>query len=431
MKTDRFDYVRPHKAIDLSNQYAKINQKDDLKTEIIENGYIIPLRKIPEDGLLFGRGGVVDKDGCFVELSSIAGRIHGGYDFKRDGFSTCDNTVVYCGYLVNQWGHFLIEAINRLWFFVENQELPYKYVFIIEENTNRVPNGNYKEFFDLLGISDRIEIINKPCRYRRIIVPECSFSYQTTWSIEYRRIFDAVIKNAMESKPDTDEYRYDKIFLSRSAFPKAKYYEIGLDMLDSFFENNGYKIIYPEKLSLRELVYYLQGAKECAAESGTTPHNILFGYPCEDLTILERQCVLNPIQQAIDIIREVNVTYIDSHYMIYPVNQGSGPFYLAYNDYLKLFAEDRTYNPPDEVYLSDGYIKKSLKKWMNVYKAENYYLWGMEGWETRCAETMFEAYTDSLKVLGPYLSGEKAFKPSQLLEKNRIKRMMKRILTGA
>ena len=30
-----------------------------------------------------------------------------------------DEKVVYCGYLVNHWGHFLIEAVTRLWYFME------------------------------------------------------------------------------------------------------------------------------------------------------------------------------------------------------------------------------------------------------------------------------------------------------------------------
>ena len=422
-----FDYVRPLKKRDLQNQYAKIVRQDNLRVETIDGGYILPLRKVPGDNLLFGRGGVLDRDGRFVELSSIPGRIEGKYETESFDDSS-DETVVYCGYLVNHWGHFLIEAVNRLWYYLDHKDNAYTYVYIVEEKAQRELSGNYKEFFELLGIADKIELINTPKSFRRIIVPECAFSFQTRWSVKYREIFDAVIWSALSSNFDKTEYEVEKVFLSRARFPKAKKYEIGLDMLDSFFENNGYKVLYPESLPLTELILYLQSAKECAAESGTTPHNILFGYEKQSLTIVERQCVINPTQQAIDIIRDADVTYIDGHYMIYPVNQSSGPYFLAYNKYLKKYADARGYSDPSSKYIAEAHIRKNLNTYFNTYKQEHYYLWGIEGWELRCADTIYEAYCESLDELKPFLSGDRIFRVGQVFEFRFIKKAIKKLL---
>ena len=50
--------------------------------------------------MLFGRGGVVDKSGNYIEKSAINNRVQFGYDFQGEEFK--NETVVYCGYLVNQ-----------------------------------------------------------------------------------------------------------------------------------------------------------------------------------------------------------------------------------------------------------------------------------------------------------------------------------------
>ena len=73
--------------------------------------------------------------------------------------------MVYCGYLVNHWGHFLVEAVNRLWYALKNDQTVDKYVFFLDEGQEREIKGNYKEFFQLLKIWDKVELINTPTKY--------------------------------------------------------------------------------------------------------------------------------------------------------------------------------------------------------------------------------------------------------------------------
>ena len=54
----------------------------------------------------------MDENGQYVELSGIPTRIWGSYAFPRAEHR--NETVVYCGFLVNHWGHFLVEAVTRL-----------------------------------------------------------------------------------------------------------------------------------------------------------------------------------------------------------------------------------------------------------------------------------------------------------------------------
>ena len=417
-------YVRPSKYADLLAQYEKIQRIDELTIETVNNGYILPLKKNFGDNLLFGRGGVVSEEKEYVQLSSIPQRVDGKYDFTKF-VQRKDETVVYCGYLVNHWGHFLIEAVNRLWFYLENKTTAYRYVFFVESGNSRLPEGNYKEFFELLGVWEKIEIINQPTQFKKIIVPESAFRGQVIWSIRYRSIFDEVTYSALSKAPETTGQLYNKIYISRSSFSKARRSEVGLDMMDNFFKKNGYEIVYPEQITLSQLILYLNRSEKCVTESGTTAHNLLFGYTGMKMAIIERCSIINPMQQALDIVRRADITYIDANYEIYPVNLGGGPYFLAYNRYLKQYTEDLKLQAPDVKYLNDRYTKKQIRKWMKLYKRNYYLMWGIEGWEIKYSRTLYEAYADSLEVLRPYLQGTVLFKFSQVFEIETIARAVK------
>ena len=166
-----YQYLRPKKAEALKKWVdAPIEVRENPDIWQGKNATILPLRRDPSFGLLFGKGGVVDCDGNYVELSSIPLRVQHSYPFENPEYR--DEKVVYCGYLVDHWGHYLIEGVTRLWYFLEDDPTIDKYVFFLDENEQREIKGNYREFLELLKIWDKLEIINKPTTYREVIVPE-------------------------------------------------------------------------------------------------------------------------------------------------------------------------------------------------------------------------------------------------------------------
>ena len=114
-----YQYLRPKKAEALKAWYDEpLAVTENPAVWRGKNATILPLRRQAEDNLLFGRGGVVDENGEYVPLSGIEGRVQFAYPAEKKEYR--DETVVYCGYLVNHWGHFLIEGVTRLWYFLEN-----------------------------------------------------------------------------------------------------------------------------------------------------------------------------------------------------------------------------------------------------------------------------------------------------------------------
>lgn len=255
--------------------------------------------------------GVVDQSGEFVQLSGVENFIIGKYDYENPKYR--DERVVYCGFFVGHWGHFLTEVIRRLWYFLENDNLSDKYIFFVRSEQNFTLEGNYREFFKLLGVLDRIEIINEPVQYKEVVVPQLSCSHKEYYSKFYKKIFSTIIANAML---ECKEQPYcDKVYFSRSRWGKA---EFGLDMMDDFFAKNGFQIIYPETLTLTQMIFIIQKADTLAAVSGTAAHNILFGKDGQELIIndLQRQNEELFREAYIDSLRDIKNDEFDLSYMI-------------------------------------------------------------------------------------------------------------------
>lgn len=418
-----YSYLRPKKAAWLKRMYdSSFVQKDNLSVWSGANATIFPLRDTREAGILFGRGGVVDENGNYVPLSGINGRIYNSYPFTSPNCS--DHKVVYCGYMVNHWGHFLVEAVTRLWYVLEQDPTVEKYVFFLDEGEDRTIKGNYRKFFELLNIWDKVEFINTPTTYREVIVPEISFHCMQYYSPKFLAIFDALAENIV---PDPTWETYDKIFFTRSQFAKGNGYEFGMESLDSYFSNNGFATLAPEKLSLDQMIFCIRNAREVASISGSTPHNMLFASTGQKVTILERLVMNDDHQVCINRMRQLNATHIDSNFNVYSVDF-CGPYLLGYNHILERYTNSNNMNPPDRFFRSEKYMDRSFCQYMRSYHDNYAYRWFMPGWYSEIADSLYEAYEDNYPRFQDYLDGNKPFLRQQYFQLHYLKIMIKRIL---
>lgn len=386
-KTDKLHlFLRPRKAAHLALYHmAELPRKKKLSVETYERAVILPLRRYAEDHLLFGRGGVVDYSGEYVELSGIEDRIGGRYDFESPQYR--EEKVVYCGYLIDQWGHFLIESIARLWYFLKHDDPSVKYVFFVEYGAGDIElEGNYREFFRLLGILDRLEIISEPVRYREVTVPELAYGRMKYDTQEYKDIFNTVVNNAMD---ECGGKSYNKVYFSRSRLIRD---EFGTAMLDSLFERNGFQVIYPETLPLKQMISILQSTNTLACISGSTPHNVLFMKDDCRLIVIERCAMNNEIQADINRIKGLDVTYVDAHLFFFPVSYGGGPFLFHYTEQLKKFVKEKNWELPASHFRSDDYIRHSIKEYVQAFhrRENDLYREANELYREACRDSMRE-----------------------------------------
>lgn len=416
-----YRYMRPKKAAALKKWCDfPVEVRDNPTIWQGSNATILPLRKDP--ALQFGRGGVVDCNGSYVDISAIPLRVQHSYPFENAPFR--DEKVVYCGYLINHWGHFLIEAVTRLWYFMENDTTIDKYVFFIEENANREITGNYLEFLKLLKIWDKLEIINTPTTYREVIVPELGIVCRESYTPKLLKVFDAVAENVVA---DPSWETPEKIFYSRSQFKKGIPFEFGFECIDNFYEKNGYTILYPEKVPLSRMIHYIRNAKVVASLSGSLPHNMLFANQGQKLEIVERLVINDDNQTDVNRLRELDVTYIDANMPVYSVNF-VGPVIMGYNEHLQRFADDNGYCAPDAQYLTERYRKRCFQRYMKAYEDLYDYRWFMEDWFAQFAESLYEGFQAGLSYYGDYINRKKPYRWYHYFEFHYWKQFVKRLL---
>ena len=76
-----------------------------------------------------------------------------------------DEDVVFLGALNGHYGHFILEGLSRLWYFLNPENAHLKAVYISEGSNER-----FISFFSLFGLKDQdiIEII-EPTRFRSVV----------------------------------------------------------------------------------------------------------------------------------------------------------------------------------------------------------------------------------------------------------------------
>lgn len=421
-----YRYLRPKKAAALKAWYdAPFEKRENLSVWQGTNATILPLRSLNPNRPMPGFGGVVDKDGQYVDLSALPMRVHSGYPFEQPEHR--DEKVVYCGYLMNHWGHFLVEAVARLWYFLEQDPTIDKYVFFLNENEQREVRGNYRMFLELLGIWDKLEFINRPTTYREVLVPELSFLCWNYYSQKFLDIYDTVAGN-ISVNPDWPVY--EKLYYSRSQFQNVQSLEVGLEVLDDFYAKNGYTILYPEKVPLDEMIHYIRNSKIVATLSGSLPHNMLFAGNGQTLEIAERCVPNNDFQTSINRMRQLHVTYIDANLPIYTTDM-SGPFIMGYNKQLTRFAEDNGYCAPKAEYTSSGYLKKCFVNYMKSYQDLYRYKWFMDDWYQDHIDYLYEAYQEGYEYFADWMDGKKPFLWHHYFELHYFKQFIKRLLGRA
>lgn len=409
---ERFAYIRPQKAKTLCSYYNHyFVEQGTPECVTVNDANILPARRMYDDAVEYGHGGVSTVDG-YVGLSASPERIEGAYSVSD--LESVDEIVVYCGYFNPAWGHFLMESLSRLWILGSDlSNRVDKYVFISDYGGESLDvKENFRQVFSGLGIEHKVDILTIPRKYRCVIVPQEAFTLTSKIFTRYNTVFDKIIQHFANG----DCRRYAKrIFLGRASLPKAKKYEIGIGLIEDFFVKNGYEIIYPERIPLSELIRSMQNADEIATMSGSTAHNLLFAPKNARCVVVEKYAYVNYYQTAIDILRNLEVSYIDANSFVYSVSPGLGPFILKCNKWLSLFAESRGFDCSMFTSNDKSTNKRQLKEFVRLYKREYGYQWYLPEWLLDSVPMMYEAYSESYGDYHQWLSGEQPLCISDLM----------------
>jgi hypothetical protein len=346
-----------------SKNYTKSGSPD---VHVLEEGMILPLKKINlgRNGVFVG--GVCDRTGKFVaghsrktgkkmNLSCVEGYV------PEDSIYD-DSEVIYGGIMIGFFGHALTECTSRLWWILQNTGNQDRIAVLKAPGTGNLST----QFFELAGIPpERMVLVEKPTRFKKVIVPEQSI---LLWEYVYPREFLLTYDRIREHIPPAP---YKKLYLTRTRFKKQD--GINEEYFEDFYERRGYKVIELEEYPMEEQIAILKGAQEIVCTIGTLSHMALFCNSGTSLTIINRVTgqVLLP-QILINQARNLNVNYMDATFNFLPTVHVCGPsLYGPTKLFVEYLNENQIEYEEKEVQIDLSlYAMDYVEKWLETYTNE-------------------------------------------------------------
>ena len=199
---------------------------------------------------------------------------------------------MFGGILFQHFGNMIVDALSRMWWFAENPNTPYKFVFLMMEKQKFL----FPEFLNLAGLTeDRYEIITEPTQFEEVIIPDEAIYSVFGASPKWLQYFDLIKENVKNKEPSS--LPIEKVYLTRTQLEYSD--GINEEYYENFYAARGYKIVAPEKLSLSQQINLISSAKEIVTTLGTLSHLAVFAGEGVKLTILLRESETIILQQFI------------------------------------------------------------------------------------------------------------------------------------
>ncbi|WP_300379894.1 glycosyltransferase 61 family protein, partial [Clostridium sp.] len=342
-------------------------KKEKLSCIAVDNGIILPLRKIDTPALnAIYEGGVCDNDFNFI--AGHKRRDNNKFDnlevvrsYKTDITIHSDDEVVFAGVAFNHFGHFLTESINRLWWIIKNKKYHLKLVFLVD----KLFEATFLELITLMGINkENILFLEKPTKFKKIIVPDQSLHFFSKYHKEFNIPYDEILKNI---KPSEEK----KIYLSRTQFKKRDC--INEEYFENFYREMGFRIVYPEQLDIKEQISLISGADEIVSTTGTISHMAVFAKRRASIvSLLRARSFFTIVQVMINQARDIDYTFVDTTCNFLPSRYSANCYYIGPNVSWNNFVKEE-YNLVLDINIADylnnnnSYVGDYFKQWIKTF----------------------------------------------------------------
>jgi hypothetical protein len=259
--------------------------------EIIARGRVAPLTGITEDAIGVGGsfdGGVYYEDGaiCKNGLQIKAAR---NIPLPIDGakLAQVKGHHLFGGLLQNEhFGHFLVESLSRLWGF---DKLGSRYDTVAYYlRRPHLPIAPFvTEMLQILIPGIKLHIVKDPTEFETLAVPQQLVQNGSGYMFGHPMIASMCKRLRLSGGAGAK-----KVYVSRSKISKYAGGILGDYLIDQYLEDAGYKIVYPETMSIRDQLATYSEAEQLIFTEGSALH--LYAL------------VANPTQRAFMIHRRVN-----------------------------------------------------------------------------------------------------------------------------
>ena len=355
---------------------TKMLIENKLKAQTVKNGIILPFKGSRYEKKL---GGVCDEKFNFISGSAFrrernlnridAGVINGGYSVPESELTYYDEKVIYGGSVAGSvYEPTFLFLAAYIWWCVENPSQDVKIIVLVDSNRklDDILKKRIFEFLDLLDISsDRVIFLEKPMKFKEVIVPETSICAWKDYYHEYAEIFEKMKSNVTPGK-------YKKIYLTRREYNKRQNVHdyINEEYFEDFYRKKGFTIIAPEKHSLREQVSLMMGADEIVSVlSSASLFSSSFVKSGTKVVYLNRADIIDRTFETAVMLNQMNnidYYFIDICYNFLQQSFDFGSYLLGPTSYWKQYVKEK-YNEIIDISDEDvleKYTYHYLKNWL-------------------------------------------------------------------
>ncbi len=314
--------------------------------------------------------GVFDKNYKFVKSSRQVRKNNGQFvpKFNHNDIPYVDEDVVFVGNVYPQFGHFLLEHLNRAYAALDKKYQKMKFVLINNKSVEPVPEYMFV-FLELLGIERKnILILDRTTQFKNVYVPDQGFNIPLYSSKKFGETFAKMAKSVKDNKR-----AYDKVYVSRAKLNARKTY--GEEKVQKIFERNGFKIIYPETMSLKEQIAAIKDCKFLAGCAGTALHMALFMKSGGTVIQIKRNKIYDdnaPTQWLLNETCGLNSVFINSS--VERVKTGHGfnmPQIIGVNENMRDFFKDFGFKTNDKDFEVDDIARQEYDAALSKYQSEH------------------------------------------------------------
>jgi hypothetical protein len=202
-----------------------------------------------------------------------------------------DSTCFYGEVLDGHFGHLIVDTPSRYWPLVEaslsDSERFQWYAFPARLNAHPSWTPWQSQIINAYGlkIGKNLNLLHKPTRFRRLIVPSRISPFNSSLNSRYLEFMnhaaDVILKTSNNTEAVNPHIHGKKIFLSRSRFSRIGGPDRSLppdqsQWLDCLMSELGYAVIHPQELPLEEQINIVRNAERIVSCAGSQLHILAF-----------------------------------------------------------------------------------------------------------------------------------------------------------
>ena len=248
---------------------GRVSERQPQRVDV-DDALCVPLTHLPGAELRL-TGGIFRSDGVYVPAAGlVTGKrtiVGPACEPLPSASESLRGRSLYLGPCHYHYGHFLVETLSRLWCVGRRELGTFDHILLLPLDGH--VSGFVREFFELLGVADRLRVVDTPTALESVCVPAPAIRYPGT---VHRHV--ASIAALFDS--DTTAKTAQPLFLSRAALvPGHHRVLIGEHHIERVLAGQGVRIFHPERHTVAEQITALREHRVIIGFAGSGLHTLI------------------------------------------------------------------------------------------------------------------------------------------------------------